>query len=407
MSTTDSIPTTRTRLPATVAFAIVAATFVAVFLGSGTPVPLYNTYRAEDGVTSAGLAITTVVYLATTALALLTTGRLSNHIGRRPMAIAAALCAAAGCLVMLDVHGLPELMVGRILQGIGCGAATSALGSYVLDLSPARPSWLGPVITSNAPPFAIPVGALLSGALVQYAPAPRFLIYSLVAGLLVVLAILLALCPETVARRPGALASLRPRVLIPQGRRRLLFAVGAGLVGTWSLSGFYQAFSPVLAADELGTTNALVVAMVFSSIVVLSPIGGLLTGRYRATTAMRIGLTVFVIGTAAVLLALHLGQIWWFLGASALAGIAQGSANAGGMRAILGDAAPGDRAGLLATLYLISYSGAALPGLAAGRLTEVLAPDQIAYGYGVIVLLCALTAFAALRGTGARPTPAP
>jgi MFS family permease len=388
---------TSARLPAAGAFGIVAATFVAVFLASGTPVPLYNTYRADDGVTSAGLAITTVVYLATTAVALLTTGRLSNHVGRRPVAIGAALCAAAGCLVMLEVRDLGVLLIGRMLQGIACGVASSALGSYVLDLSPKRIAWLGPVITSNAPPFAIPVGALLSGTLVQYAPAPTALIYTIVAVALVVLAGLLMLCPETVERRPGAIASLRPRVLVPRGQGRLLFAVGATLAGTWALSGFYQAFSPVLAADELGTSSALIVALVFSSIVVLSPIGGLLTGRLRAPIAMRIGLVAFVVATGAVLISLHLGLIWWFLAASAVAGIAQGGANAGGMRAILGEAAPGDRAGLLATLYLISYAGAAAPGLVAGALASSLPPDQIAYGYGALVLVAAVIAITALR----------
>ncbi len=402
MTTADTTQLTRIRLSDTTAFVVVAASFIAVFLASGTPVPLYNTYRAEDGVTSAGLAITTVVYLATTAVALLTTGRLSNHLGRRPTAIAAVVCAAAGCLVMLNVHDLGALLAGRMLQGIACGVASSALGSYVLDLTPARPARLGPVITSNAPPFAIPVGALLSGALVQYEPAPRILTYSLIGAVLVVLAVLLAFCPETVTRTPGVVASLRPRVLVPAGKGRMLFAVGAGLAATWGLSGFYQAFSPVLAADELGTTNALVVALVFSSIVVLSPVGGLLTGRVRAVTTVRFGLTAFVAATAAVLVALNIGNIGWFLLASALAGIAQGAANAGGMRAILGDAAPHDRAGLLATLYLISYSGAAAPGLIAGQLATFLRPNQIAFGYGGLVLVAATIAILALRSGSRR-----
>lgn len=385
------------RLPRQVAFAVVAASFVGVFLASGTPVPLYNTYRAEDGITSAGLAVTTVIYLATTAIALLATGRLSNHLGRRPVAIAAVLCSALGCVLFLNVHTLGELVAGRFFQGIACGVATSALGSYVLDLAPERPGWLGAVITSNAPPFAVPVGALLSGTLVEFEPAPRLLIYSIVAAALVVLAVGLFFSPESVSRTPGAVRSLRPRILVPHGRGRVLFAVGAGLVATWSLSGFYQAFSPVLAADELGTDSALVVAVAFSSIVVLSPVGGLLTGRWSSVVAMRAGLGGFVLATAGILAALTAGQIGWFLAANATAGIAQGAANAGGMRAVLAGAAPKDRAGLLATVYLISYTGAAVPGLVMGRLAASVAPDHIALGYGALVLVAAGVAVTALR----------
>ena len=376
---------------------VVAASFIAVFLSSGTPVPLYNTYRAEDGITSAGLAVTTVIYLATTAVALLTTGRLSNHLGRRPVAITAVLLSAVGCVLFLNVHTLSELVAGRVFQGLACGVATSALGSYVLDLAPGRPGWLGAVITSNAPPFAIPVGALLSGTLVEFEPAPRVLIYSIVAAVLVLLAVGLFLSPETVPRADGAVRSLRPRILVPHGRGRVLFAVGAGLVATWSLSGFYQAFSPVLAADELGTDSALVVAVVFSSIVVLSPVGGLLTGRWPSVIAVRAGLGAFLVATAGILVALTAGQIGWFLAASAVAGIAQGAANAGGMRTVLAGASTGDRAELLATIYLISYTGAAVPGLVAGRLATSVTPDHIALGYGALVLFASIVAVTMLR----------
>jgi MFS family permease len=400
VSTTDTTLRSSTRLPRLprqAGFVVVAASFIAVFLSSGTPVPLYNTYRAEDGITSADLAVTTVIYLATTAVALLTTGRLSNHLGRRPVAMAAVLLSAVGCILFLNVHTLGELVAGRVFQGLACGVATSALGSYVLDLAPERPGWLGAVITSNAPPFAIPVGALLSGTLVEFEPAPRVLIYSIVAAVLVVLAVGLFLSPETVLRTGGAARSLRPRILVPHGRGRVLFAVGAGLVATWSLSGFYQAFSPVLAADELGTDSALVVAVVFSSIVVLSPVGGLLTGRWPSVIAVRAGLAAFVLATAGILIALTAGQIGWFLAASAVAGIAQGAANAGGMRTVLAGATAADRAGLLATIYLISYTGAAVPGLVAGRLATSVAPDHIALGYGALVLVASIVAVTVLR----------
>ncbi len=53
-----------------------------------------------------------------------------------------------------------------------------------------------------------------------------------------------------------------------------------------------------------------------------------------------------------------------------------GSANAGGMRAVLGPAAPGDRAGLLATL---------------------MTPTTIALGYEALVLVATGTALLTLR----------
>lgn len=114
---------------------------------------------------------------------LLVLGRLSNHLGRRSVVIAAIVCAIAGCLVLMQVHSLPVLILGRVLQGLACGVASTAAGAMVIDLAPTqRLQWLPAVITSSAPPFAIPVGALISGTLVEFAAFPRVLGFAITAG---------------------------------------------------------------------------------------------------------------------------------------------------------------------------------------------------------------------------------
>lgn len=378
------------RLPRPAGFAVAAVSLVAVFLSSGTPVPLYNTYRVQDGITDADLALTTVAYLAVTALSLLLLGRLSDHLGRRPVAVAALVASLAGCLVLARVDALGPLVAGRVLQGLACGVASSALGAMVVDLAPRRRvTWLPAVITSSAPPFAIPLGALGSGVLVDVAPAPRSLGFEAVAVVLAACAAALLACPEPVSRRPGALASLRPKVLVPAGAGRPLLVGGAGLVATWSFTGYYQAFAPGLSADYLGTGDALVIAAVFASIVVLTPLGGLATGGLAARPAQRLGLVVFCAGVVAAVTALHAGAIAPFLIASALAGVAQGAANSAGMRGVLSGVAPAERAGTLATLYLICYAGGAVPGLVAGRLTSTFSLPDLGTGYAALSLSAA------------------
>lgn len=159
-----------------------------------------------------------------------------------------------------------------------------------------------------------------------------------------------------------------------------------------------------MTADHLGTDNAIVIAAVFSSVVVLGPLGGSLTGSLRATTAQRTGLIGFVIATAAILTTLHAGAIIPFLIVSVLASVCQGAANTGGMRAVLEHATPADRAGLLSTLFLISYSGAAVPGLVAGSVSSRFSLDHIALGYAALVLLASILAIIASRNPK-RPAP--
>ncbi|NAZ88494.1 MFS transporter, partial [Kineococcus indalonis] len=370
-------------------FAAASAALVLVFVSAGTPIPLYNSYRAQDGLTNADLSVVTVVYLAAAALSLLVLGRLSDHLGRRPVGVGALVSSALGLLVLLGVDGVGALAAGRLLQGLATGLASSALGALAVDCAPERPRWLPAVVTSAAPMLGIPAGALLSGALVDHAPAPRHLVYSAVAVLLLTAAALVALGPEPVARTTArrALASLRPRVLVPAGAGRPLLAVTGLILATWSVGGFYQAFGPSIAADQLGSEASLTAAAVFGSFTLLSVLGGPLTARLRPERAVRLGALAYALCVAGVLLALRAEAIGPFLGASLLAGVAQGAAQTGGMGTLLARTAPGERAGLLSTVFLVNYSSAAVPGLVAGRLTQTFSMLQIAAGYGALVLV--------------------
>ena len=178
------------------------------------------------------------------------------------------------------------------------------------------------------------------------------LIYEIVTAVLVVCAALMAMSPETMPRRRGAMASLRPRLQVPTGSGQLLLAAGAASVATWSLGGFYQAFGPSVVAEHLGTTNPLVAAAVFASVMVLNPLGGPLSGRLPPATGLRAGMTLFVLALGGILVSLHAGAIVPFIAASLVVGVAQGAASTGGMRALLTDAQPEERAGLLSTIYL-------------------------------------------------------
>jgi MFS family permease len=393
------------RLPERAGFVVAACSLAAVFAASASPIPLYEIYRRTDGLTHADLALTAVTYFVAVMAALLVFGRLSNHRGRRPVSLAALGLTAAGCVVLTDVHSVAPLLAGRMLQGVGCGLASSALAAFIVDSAPVSPSWLASAVTSGAPMVGLTAGALGSGALAEYGPAPRSLAYLIAVGVLAACAAMIAASRETVARTPGAAASMRPQVRVPAAAHRLLPVAGCTFVATWALGGFYQAFGPSVAADQLGTTNALIAAAVFASLMAPSAIGAPLAGRSTPATAQRVGMVAFLLAVVVVLISLRLGAVVSFLAASAVAGAAQGTTFAGSMRALLADAGPADRAGILAAIYLISYSGAAIPGLIAGQLSRSLSLFEIALGYGVLAALACVVTVAAARDP--RPTPQP
>lgn len=332
-------------------------------------------------------------------------GRLSNFLGRKPVAIAALGCAAASCLVLSSMGGLMPLLLARALQGLACGLASGALGSYIVDSGAGRPQWLPALITGSAPMVGIPLGAVASGALAQYGPSPRALIFEIVAGLLVLCGVLMMLSPETRRPEPGAVHSLRPRLQVPRGAGRLLVAAGTSFVGTWALGGFYQAFGPAIAAAYLGNATPLVAAAVFSSVMILNPLGGSIGGRRSAVVGVRGGMAVFSLALAAILASLHAGAIVPFIAASAVAGLAQGAASTAAIRGLLANAGAEERAGLLSTIYLISYSGAAIPAMLAGRFAGTFDLFDIAVGYAVLGWAASIIAIPAARNPRGAPHP--
>lgn len=240
-------------------------------------------------------------------------------------------------------------------------------------------------------------GPFYGGSPVRYGPSPRLLIYEITATVLVVCAVLMAMSPETMPRRRGAMASLLPRLQVPAGSGRLLLAAGAAFVATWSLGGFYQAFGPSVAAEHLGTAHPLVAAAVFASVMVLNPIGGPLSGRLPPATALRAGMTLFVLALVGIVASLHAGAVVPFIAASLVVGVAQGAAATGGIRALLAGTRQEERAGLLSTIYLISYSGAAIPAMIAGRLASRFDLFQIALGYAALGIVASNVAMLAAR----------
>lgn len=380
-----------------VAFWAASCSLVVTFAASSSPIPLFNTYRIDNGLSTADIAHATVAYFLTTIAALLCLGRLANHLGRRPAAVISLSLVLTGAVVLMDVAGAGQLIAGRAFMGLGAGLASSALTSYIVDAAPEHPEWLAPVAASQAPMLGLTLGALISGSLVEYGPAPRVAVYAVMVAALAVCAALVLRAPETGRRRPGVWASLKPQVAVPVAVRHRLPAVGAVLLGTWALGAFYQAFVPAIVAGQLHTRNAVVVAVVFAAYMAPSVLGAPLGGRVAAATAQRFGMLVFLIGVAGILVSLTAGFIAGFLVASVVAGAGQGTAVSASIRGLLTGASLVQRAPLMAAVYLISYGSAMIPSIIAGQLSHRYDLVRIALAYGGLAVVTTLATLAWAR----------
>lgn len=369
---------------------------IAVFAASATPIPLYAIYRAAEGLSYFDLSLTAVFYFASAITALLIFGRLSNYIGRRPVVLLSVVLGMLACVVFLNVSSVTPLIVGRILQGLSCGLASSAAAAFVTDNAPHKPAWLAPAVTSTGTMIGLTIGAITSGALFEYAPLRTVVPYLTIMACLAVCAVLVLLSRETSPRHAGVLASLRPRFSLPHASWKLFPVASCIFVATWALGGFFQAFGPSLATDQLGTSSALIAAIVFSSYMAPSALGGPLSSRLSPAGAQRIGTVAFAVCVGGLLASLIAGLVVPFLIASACAGVAQGAVLSGSIRGLLANAEPHERAGVFSVVFTTCYCGAAIPSLVAGQFARFLSLPQVLGGYlALAIIACVVTLIAA------------
>ncbi|MFS4091492.1 MFS transporter [Streptomyces sp. AF1A] len=377
---------------------------VASFAALVTPIPLFNTYRAEDGFTNADIALAVVANSVGTIAALLVLGQLSNHLGRRRAAIASLGLLVLGCLLLLNVHDIGTLLAARLLMGVAVGLASSSLTSYIVDAAPSRPTWLASVASSQGPMLGLSVGAIASGALVQFGPWPRHLIYLVAAALLVLSAVLIVISPETAHPTPGAWRSLVPRVRVPARVRHLLPVAAAVFVATWTTGAFFQAFMPALVEDQLHTHSSLILGLVFAAYMAPSVLGAPLGGRFTSAAAQRTGMLIFLAGWIGIIAAVDVGALALFVAATIVAGAGQGIAISAATRGLLYGSALADRAPIFSAIYLLCYVGAAILSFISGQLSNTFSLPQIALGYGTLALVATVITVLAARNPHIDPT---
>src|ERR1700742_3758411 len=120
------------------AFVLQLTILIELLASSSVPTPLYSIYQAKWGFTPITITVVFAVYAFAVLSALLVVGKLSDHIGRRPVLFAALLAQLVALLVLTTASDIGMLTVGRVLQGLSTGAAVGAIGAGLIDLNPQR-----------------------------------------------------------------------------------------------------------------------------------------------------------------------------------------------------------------------------------------------------------------------------
>ncbi|QII87183.1 MFS transporter [Bordetella hinzii] len=359
-----------------------AATLGLFLAASSAPTPLYRLYQQAWGFSPSLLTLVFSVYAFSLLVALLTTGALSDHLGRRPVILAALVLEMASMAVFARADSVAWLMLARIVQGFATGIAGSALGAALLDVHHER----GALVNTLAPMLGMALGVMgVTGWMALHHGTAATVFWTLLA-LFALLAVGVWRMRESAPRRPGAWASLRPRVRVPPPAREAFVRTAPMSMAVWALGGFYMSLGPSLLADVTGLAGLGGWTVCINT---LSAAAGILLLRRRsARFLLRAGAVGLVAGLAILLVGTHLAHTPALLLASVVAGMGFGVGFQGALRMVMPLAEPHERGSLLAAVYVLSYLALSLPAIGAGLLAQRLGlvPATDVYGAGLIGL---------------------
>jgi MFS family permease len=400
------MPSRRLGRPA--AFWCVAVLLVLMLAASGVPSPLYRVYQQEFGFSSGVLTTIFGIYALALLVSLLVVGGLSDHVGRRPVLVVAFLLEAASMVLFLASDGVGWLLAARVVQGLATGALTSTLGAAVLDLQSRERPW-GAFINSASPGLGLSLGAVGAGLLVQYVSSPTDWVFAVLTVVFVLASIgTLLLLPETSARLPGAVSSLRPRVHVPPANRPPFLGALPILVACWAVGGLYASLGPSLLVDVFGIDNHLAGGLLILALNGTGVLGSLAMGKAAPARSLVVGALIFAVGVAGTVASLFADSVTALFVAAVVTGFGFGAAFLGAVATITAGVASGHRAGLLASIFVVGYLAFSIPSIVAGVAVGGIGLQRTAeiYGIVVIVLALAVVTLQTLRRRRAEPVPA-
>ena len=388
----------RSRLTGRPALYLLASLVVSLLAASAAPTPLYAIYQRMWGFTPITITIVFGVYAVAVLVALLTLGRLSDSIGRRPVLLAALAVQILSMVAYATAGGVGELMGARIIQGLATGAALGAIGAGMLDVDRER----GALANALSPGLGTGSGALVSALFVQFLPAPTHLIYFALIGVFAAQAIGVALLRETVTPVPVTRAVFVPEVRLPRAVRGPVLAAAPVLFAVWALAGLYAALGPSIVAALTGNQSVVLGSASLTALTVTAVSSVYLLRKVPARTVLVWGIAGLVAGVAITLVALGAGSVALFFVGTAVSGVGFGAGFQGGIRTVVPLAEPHERAGVLSLLFVVSYLGMGVPAVAAGfGATDGLGLLGAARVYGIALIVLAGLALAGLRRTRA------
>jgi predicted MFS family arabinose efflux permease len=392
MSTPLATTATAVRRPVLsprIAFGLVAAIIGLALFASGTPSPLYGTYRALWGFSPVVLTLVYATYAFGVLTALIVAGRVSDEVGRRPVLLVALASLMVATVVFMVADSVVWLFVARGVQGLATGLALGAASAALLDLHPRRdPAGVG-LTNGVVSAGGMGLGVLVSATFVELLPAPRVLPYVALFVLFAIAFAGVARMPEPVRDRTRArLTPQRPRV--PPAVRRPFLLAGLAVVSSWSVGGLFLSLGPQLSAALFHSNDHLIVGISVFALAGSGAAAQLIFGRSAPWAGAAAGSVALATGLLLIVLAAAIESSAVYLVGAVIGGAGFGVAFLGALRHLSAAIPPAHRAEVMSAFYVVAYAALSLPAILAGVVVTPLGLEPTFELFGSVIAGLAL-----------------
>jgi MFS family permease len=363
-------------------FWVAAAAFLVNMGFSAVPTPLYVLYQRRDHFSTITVTVVYAVYAVGVIGSLFLGGHVSDWVGRKRVFVPALLVNVAAAAIFLVAPSLPGLLLARVVSGVSVGLTTATATAYLAELhigtaAGNRGGRRAQVVATAANLGGIGFGPLVAGLLAQYAPQPLRLPYYVFGALLLVLALLVAVSPETAARSEQARTWRPQQIAVPPRARRTFFAATAAGFGAFAVYGVFNSLAPSFLAGTLHQTSHAVAGAVAFAAFASGAIAQVALSRVGLRETLRIGPYLLIPGLALLVAGMWLPSLAVFVIGGVVTGAGGGLVFRGALAAA-GSTAPTEaRAEVLSGYFLGAYIGLSVPVVGLGIATQYAAARDV------------------------------
>jgi MFS family permease len=380
-------------------FWTVALSFTTAMAFTTVPTPLWSLYAQRDRFSSFTVTIAFAAYALAVALSLFLAGHLSDWHGRRRVLMPALALEILASVVFLVWPSLAGLLVARVLSGLGIGVVTATATAWLPELH-GRGSGRAQIVAAAANLGGLGLGALISGALAQWAGDALRLPFLVFTAALSVAWVALLTAPETRAPRSPRPRYRPQRVSVPPQARGRFFAAALGAAITFAVFGLLTSLAPTFLARTLHQpSHALAGAMTFTAFATAALAQTIAASRTtQQLLAAAIPALLAGLGLLTIAVWLPAPSLGVFLAGDLVIGAGSGLMFKGAIATVADVASQEHRAEALAGVFLAAYLGLAGPVIGLGALTQAASMRVSLLVFAALLALGILAATPALLG---------